>query len=50
MDARQFLDGQIACQNGEECPVGAHPDFERGYATEYTKQQIEDAKTSGHSD
>jgi len=34
-----FIAGQIACREGRECPVGASDWFQRGYSTEYAKQQ-----------
>lgn len=43
----EFIAGQIACREGKECPVGASDAFERGYATEYTKQQVQ-TELGGH--
>jgi hypothetical protein len=34
-----FLDGQIACREGKECPADASDAFERGYAVEYEMEQ-----------
>lgn len=40
---RDFMAGQRACMNGEECPKGASSSFVRGYNTQYTADQ-----QSGH--
>ena len=35
----EFLAGQKACKQGDECPLGAHPDFIRGYGAQYELEQ-----------
>jgi hypothetical protein len=41
-DSQEYMKGMKACQKGEECPIGAHPDFERGYSCQYEKDQVAD--------
>ena len=36
----EFMNGQLACQKGEQCPVGASEEFKRGYGAEYEWQQV----------
>ena len=40
MNTDEFLNGQLACKSGNECPVDASDDFIRGYATQYQSEQI----------
>lgn len=36
----EFIAGQQDCRDGVEHKAGRHPDYTRGYATEYEKDQI----------
>ena len=36
----EFLNGQRACIDGEQCPVGSSKEFERGYAAQYELEQV----------
>ena len=36
----EFMNGQLACQKGEQCPAGASEEFKRGYGAEYEWQQV----------
>lgn len=40
MDTDKFMAGQKACQRGDPCPVGAHPDFVLGFSAQYESEQI----------
>jgi len=44
MDTEKFMSGQKACQRGDVCPAGAHPDFVLGFSAQYEIDQILDEK------
>lgn len=47
INADEFLRGQQACIDGEECPEGASESFERGYRAQYGMEQIQTFLSEG---
>jgi len=43
-NTEEFIAGQKACRNGDECPVGASESFSAGYSCEYQLQEIKSNK------
>lgn len=39
-DVDEFLDGQRACIDGDQCPSGSSKEFERGYNAQYQIEQV----------
>lgn len=40
LDCDEFLRGQIDCQNGVQHKAGQSESYDRGYATEYEREQV----------
>ena len=43
----EWVAGQLACKEGEPCPVDASRDFVRGYNYQYELEQIQEYRTRG---
>lgn len=45
MYSYEFLAGQTACRDGEDCPDNADDNFKQGYDMEYQRGAINDNKS-----